>query len=60
MVVYLESLSSVVHFPFNHVKELKLSHDCAKRQVKAWGRFFSTVIWNLRLNTVWNEKNIGL
>ena len=30
----------MVRFPFNHVKELKLSHICAKRQVKAWGRFF--------------------
>ena len=28
----------------DHVKELELSHNCAKRQVKAWGRFFSTVI----------------
>ena len=27
-------------FPFNHVKVLELSHNCAKRQVKAWGRFF--------------------
>ena len=27
-------------FPFNHVKELELSHNCAKLQVKAWGRFF--------------------
>ena len=31
-------------FPFNHVKELELSHNCAKRQIKSWGRFFSTVI----------------
>ena len=58
MATYLESLSSMVHFPSNHVKELELSHNCEKRQVrqvKAWGRFFSTVIWNLRLKTVWNE-----
>ena len=43
MAIYLESLSSMVHFPFNHVKELELSHTCAKRQVKVWGRFFSVV-----------------
>ena len=30
----------MVHFPFNRVKELELSHNCAKRQVRAWGRFF--------------------
>ena len=40
MAVYLESLSSMIHFPFNHVKELDLSHNCAKRKVEAWGRFF--------------------
>ena len=40
MAIYLESLSSMVYFPFNHVKELELSHNCAKPQVKAWGRFF--------------------
>ena len=50
----------MVHFPFNHVKELELSHNCAKRKVKIWGRFFSAVISNLRLYTVWNEKNVGL
>ena len=60
MAIYLESLSSMVHFPFNHMKELELSYNCAKRQVKAWGRFVSTVIWNLRLYTVLNEKNVGL
>ena len=27
-------------FFLNHVKELELSHNCSKRQVKAWGRFF--------------------
>ena len=27
MAIYLESLSSMVHFPFNHVKELELSHN---------------------------------
>ena len=43
MAFYLESLSSMVHFPFNHVKEFELSHNCAERQIKAWGRFFSTV-----------------
>ena len=37
MAIYLESLPSMVHFPFNHVKELELSHNCAKWQVKAWG-----------------------
>ena len=42
MAIYLESLSSIVHFPFNYVKELELSHNCAKRQVKAWADFFST------------------
>ena len=40
MAIYLESLSSMVNFPFNHVKELELSHNCATRQVKAWGRLF--------------------
>ena len=40
VAIYLESLSSMVHFPFNHVKEFELSHNCVKRQVKAWGRFF--------------------
>ena len=60
IAIYLESLLSMVHFPFNRVKELEVSHNCAKRQVKAWGRFFSTVIWNLRLDTVWNEKDVGL
>ena len=40
MVIYLGSLSSMAHFPFNQVKELDISHNCAKRQVKAWGRFF--------------------
>ena len=40
MAIYLESLSSMEHFPCNHVKELELGHNCAKRQVKAWGGFF--------------------
>ena len=40
MVIYLKSLSSMVHFPFDHMKELELGHNCAKQQVKAWGRFF--------------------
>ena len=44
MTIFLESLSSMVRFLFNHVKELELSHNCAKRQVKGCGRFFSTVI----------------
>ena len=44
MAIYLENLSSMGHFPFNHVKELEINHNCPKRQVKAWGRFFSTVI----------------
>ena len=44
MAIYLESLWSMVHFHFNRVKELELSHDSAKRQVKAWDIFFSTVI----------------
>ena len=35
MAIYLESLSSMVNFPFNHVKELELSYNYAKRQVKA-------------------------
>ena len=47
-------------FCFNNVKELELSHSCAKRHVRAWGRFFSTVIWNLRLYAVWDEKIVGL
>ena len=46
MTLYLKSLSNTVHFPFNHVKELELGHNCAKRQVKAvaWRRFFLTGI----------------
>ena len=36
----LESLSSMVHFPFNRVKKLELSNNCAKRQVKVWDRLF--------------------
>ena len=31
-------------FFFNHMKELELSCNCAKRQIKTWGNFFSTVI----------------
>ena len=27
MAIYLQSLSSMVHFPFNHVKELELGHN---------------------------------
>ena len=42
MALYLESLLSMVHF-YNHIKELELSQNCAKRQVKAWGRLFSVV-----------------
>ena len=34
---HLESLSDMVHF---FQQELELSHNCAKQQVKAWGRFF--------------------
>ena len=44
MAIYLESLSSMVHFPFNYVKELELSHNCAKRKVRVSGRLFSIVI----------------
>ena len=40
LAIYVESLSSMVQFPFNHVKELELSNNCAKQQVKAWDRFF--------------------
>ena len=57
MAIYLESLACIVHFPFNHMNELGLSYNCAKRHVKAWGRFVSAVICNLLLYTVWNEKN---
>ena len=35
---------SKYHGNLRHMKELELSHSCAKRQVIAWGRFFSTVI----------------
>ena len=44
MAIYLESLACMVHFPFNHMNELELSYNCAKRHVKAWGRFVSAVI----------------
>ena len=49
MAIYLENLSSMLEFFFNHLKEREISHKCAKRQVKAWGRFFANMIWNLRL-----------
>ena len=39
MAIYHESLSSMVHFPVNHVKELELSDNCAKQKVNGWGRF---------------------
>ena len=42
MAIYLESLSSLVHFPFNHVKELELSHNCAKRKSKLGADFFDS------------------
>ena len=42
MVIYLDGLSGVVHFPFNHVKELELGYNCAKWQIKAFSRFLST------------------
>ena len=44
MEIYLESLACMVHFPFNHMNELELSCNCAKRHVKAWDRFVSAVI----------------
>ena len=59
MEIYLENLSSMVYFFFSQVKELKICK-CAKRQVRAWGKFFATMISNLRLQAVWNKKNIGL
>ena len=40
MAIYLESLSSTVHFSFNHAKELELSYNCVMLQVKVWDRFF--------------------
>ena len=39
MAIYLKSLSSMVHFPFDHVKELELSHNCASKS-KLWVDFF--------------------
>ena len=44
MAIYLDSLACMVHFPLNHMNELELSYNCAKRHVKAWGRFVSAVI----------------
>ena len=44
MAIYLESLTCMMHFPFNHMNELELSCNCAKRHVKAWGRIVSAVI----------------
>ena len=40
MAIYLNSLSSMVHFSFNHVKELELSHNSAKRKSKLGEDFF--------------------
>ena len=40
MAIYLQNLSSMTHFPFNHVKELELGLNFAKQQVKAWGQIF--------------------
>ena len=41
MAIYLvESLLSMVHFPFNHVNELDLSHNCAKRGKSKLGADF--------------------
>ena len=39
MAINLERLSRVLHFLFNHVKELELSYNCAKLQVKTWTDF---------------------
>ena len=39
-----ESLACMVHFPFNHMNELELSYNYAKRHVKSWGRFVFAVI----------------
>ena len=39
IAIYLESLSNMVDFPFSHVKELELSHNGAKRQVKLGADF---------------------
>ena len=41
---FVETLSSMVHFPFNHLKELELSHNCAKLKVKVWRYYFSEII----------------
>ena len=38
--IYLESLSSMVHFLFNHVKELGLGHNCANGKSKLGADFF--------------------
>ena len=40
------------------MKELELSHNCAKRQVKSWGRFFiQWFIDTIYGYKVWNENN---
>ena len=40
MPIYLESLSSMVHFPFNQVKEINLSHNCANGKSNNGADFF--------------------
>ena len=65
MAIYLESLSGMVHFPFNHVKEFEISHTCAKGQVKAWARFFYTdlkfkAIHSLKREERWSVNSSSL
>ena len=38
MAIYLESLACMMHFPFNHMDELELSYNCAKRHVSDSGQ----------------------
>ena len=40
MAIYLGSLSSIVHFAFNHVKELELSHTVPNGNSKLGADFF--------------------
>ena len=43
MSIYLEKFG--LHGAFSyHMNELELSYNCARRHVKAWGRFVSVVI----------------
>ena len=61
IAIYLKdfSLTSYLTF-FNDVEEREFPSNCTKSYFKRRDRFFFTVSWVFQLNTVWNQKNIGL